>query len=179
MGSRDHVQRGVSLFEILVTLVVLGALVALVAPSFTQMAQRQRHQAQLQSLQSDLQQARGMAMSGLDPVRIRLYQLDQGSCYVVHRGPAGSCVCQDGGQAQCQPEGELLKTHWVPASTQLRIVGTVNQLVFHPRYGTASSAGTISILGPQQTKASLIVAITGRMRRCATANSGLRLPACS
>jgi len=172
-------QQGVSLFEILVTLVVLGTLVALVAPSLGQMAQRQRFQGQLQSLQADLQQARSMALSGLEPVRLRLQQLPQGSCYVVHRGPAGSCVCQDGGQAQCAPTGELLKSHWLPASTQLRLEGTVSQLVFHPRYGTASSAGTFSVLGPQNAKASLIVAITGRVRRCASGNSGLGLPACA
>ncbi|MBH9575591.1 GspH/FimT family pseudopilin [Inhella proteolytica] len=177
--ERNSTRRlGFSLFETLVTLVVLAALVALVGPALSQMAHRQRHQAQLQTLQADLQQARSMALSGLAPVRLRLEQLPDGSCYVVHRGPSGSCTCTEGGQAQCEPAGELLKTHWLPASSQLRIEGSVHQLVFHPRFGTASTAGTFAVLGPDNSKAALIVAITGRMRRCASANSGFGLPAC-
>lgn len=179
MERKSTRQQGFSLFESLVTLVVLAALVALVGPSLSQMAQRQRHHAQLHSLQADLQQARSMALSGITPVRLRLYQLSGGSCYVIHRGPAGSCVCAEGGQGQCQAEGDLLKTHWLPAASRLRIEGTVQQLVFHPRFGTASSAGTFAILGPDNSRAALIVAITGRIRRCATANSGLGLPACA
>lgn len=177
--EHHRAQRGWSLFETLVTLVVLGALVALVAPSLAQMAQRQRHQALLHALQSDLQQARGMAMAGLDPVRLQLYPFGSGSCYVVHRGPSGSCVCKEGGHTDCQPDGEALKTHWLPAASRFRIEGTVRQLSFHPRFGTASSAGTFSVLGPDSRKASLVIAITGRIRRCATANSGLGLPDCA
>lgn len=178
MEHKSNRGLGFSLFETLVTLVVLAALVALAAPALGQMAHRQRHQAQLQMLQADLQQARSMALSGLAPVRLRLEQLQGGSCYVVHRGPSGSCTCTEGGLAQCEPAGELLKSHWLPASSQLRIEGSVHQLVFHPRFGTASSAGTFAVLGPDNSKAALVVAITGRIRRCASANSGFGLPAC-
>lgn len=171
--------RGVGLFEVLVTLLVIALLAALVGPGLSRMVERNRHQAHLSMLYADLQQARAMALSSGQAVRLRLYSHPTGSCYVLHHGAAGSCSCNADGQAQCLADGTLIKSHWLPQSTRLRLDGSVTQLAFHPKFGTVSRAGTLSIHGPNGARADHVVALTGRVRSCATVSAQLRLPVCA
>jgi len=171
--------RGVGLFEVLVSLLVIALLAALTAPGLSRMVDRNRHQAHLSMLYADLQQARAMALSSGHVVRLRLFSHPGGSCYVLHHGAAGSCTCDGEGQTQCMSDAALIKSHWLPQSTRLRLAGSVTQLAFHPKYGTVSRAGTLSIHGPAGSRADHVVAITGRVRSCATAAAQLRLPVCA
>jgi len=171
--------RGVGLFEALVTLLVIALLAAMAGPGLTRMVERNRHQAHLSMLYADLQQARAMALSSGQAVRLRLYSHPSGSCYVLHHGAAASCTCNPEGQAQCVGEATLIKSHWLPQSTRLRLGGSVTQLAFHPKFGTVSRAGTLSIHGPNGARADHVVALTGRVRSCATASAQLNLPLCA
>lgn len=178
MRPHRHPERsGFSPLEALVCVALLALAAALAAPSMRQLIERQRLRSNAEALFADLQQARATALASGLAVRVRLDRHAGGSCILVHAGASDSCRCEDGGAAACGAAGALLKQHWLPASSGLRFEGSVRQIVFHPRYGTASSAGSFSLHQRDGASIRQVVALTGRVRSCAS--SGLGLPPCA
>ncbi|MBB5204194.1 type IV fimbrial biogenesis protein FimT [Inhella inkyongensis] len=179
MQTQARRHQGFSLVEVLTCMGVLAILLALTLPRFGQLIERKRLDTQLGALYVDLQQARATALTTGTAVRVRFQQLAQGSCWVMHLGPVDSCSCTEQGQAQCLNPEHLLKHQWLPSSGTLRVDANVSQIAFHPRFGTASRAGTVAIASSSGLRAAHVIALTGRLRSCASAESGLSLPVCS
>lgn len=176
---RMPAQRGVSLIEGCMACVALGILLAAALPQLRQIQQRQRLQGIAQTLFTDLQEARSLAVLGAGAVHLRFSQHPQGSCYVVHSGKAGDCVCSDQGQALCLQGTEPIKLQWLPSGRGFdSLRANVPQMSFQPRQGSVTSTGSIDIVGPDRQSIRHIVSIAGRVRSCAPAAPVGRLPPC-
>lgn len=175
--SRSTRSTGFGLLECLFCALLLASLTALAAPAMGRLLERQRLRAVAESLHADLQQARTTALASGRTVRVRLDAHVGGSCILIHAGAADSCRCEDGGAAVCVVTEDLLKHQWLPARSGLRYEGSVRQISFHPRYGSASSAGRFNVRSRGGT-IQQVVALNGRVRRCASAGIGFGLPVC-
>ncbi|MBH9552989.1 GspH/FimT family pseudopilin [Inhella gelatinilytica] len=177
--DRSHRQAGFTLVEALVALAILGLVMAIAAPALDRWLLRVRHRVHLESVQSDLQWARQLALSGHQPIQLRVNHSTAGSCYILFAGPQQACSCQVGGAAQCLDEAQVLKTHDVPATSRLRLSATASALRFEPRYATVTPTATFSIAAPDGERGDQVVALTGRVRTCVTHRSLYNAPACA
>jgi type IV fimbrial biogenesis protein FimT len=176
---RVRTQFGVSLIEGCMACLALGILLAAALPQLRQLQQRLQLQGIAQTLYTDLQEARSLAVLGAGAVHLRFSQHPQGSCYVVHSGKAGDCICSDQGQAICLQGAQILKLQWLPSGSGFGgLRANVSQMSFQPRQGSVTSTGSIDIIGPDQQSIRHIVSIAGRVRSCAPAAPVGRLPPC-
>lgn len=176
MTTSTRQQTGISVTELLVTLAVLGLLLAAAVPSFSAMVQRQRLQGAGESFRSDLNLARMQALGTGRSVRVAFHSEAAGSCYVVYQGPAEACSCAQGGVPQCNANAQLISHQWAPAERGVRIQANVNQLTIDGKRGTVSPTATVRLSTARGAEMAHVVAITGRVRTCGDA--GYLSPAC-
>jgi type IV fimbrial biogenesis protein FimT len=117
-----------------------------------------------QTLMMDLQQARIEAVRRGSTIEFRFSRHTAGSCYVVHTGKSGECLCNEQGQAVCQDPATLLKSEWAQASKTATIRANVDNLSFQPRQGAVTSAGGIEITSQDGRGIRHIVSAIGRVR---------------
>ena len=86
-------QRGVTWLETCVVLTILGLISSAAVPAMGQLIDSRRLEGTAVQLATDVQFARSEAVARNQPVRISLFATPQGSCYVVHTGAAGQCLC--------------------------------------------------------------------------------------
>jgi type IV fimbrial biogenesis protein FimT len=170
--------KGCSLVELCVCLAITAVLLSQAIPALNQLVQRQRLQLIAQALMTDLQQARSEAVQRSDAIHMRFSQHPTGSCYVMHSGVAGQCVCSDQGQAVCQPTSTLIKQVWVPASQQISLNANFNNMSFQARQGAVTSTGSVEIALDHGPALRHVISIAGRVRTC-TPNGGMsQFPRC-
>jgi Tfp pilus assembly protein FimT len=172
-------QHGISLFECLLSLLVVGILLAMSLPALQQLKQRQQIQAIAQTLMTDLQLARNEAVLQLNPIQLRFSQSTQGSCYVMFRAGDGQCSCDEQGEPQCTAPGLLIKSAWLPSTLALTVRSNVGQLNFQARQGAVTSTGSIEIASNDGRNAiRQVVSIAGRVRSCAV-KGFTQMPSCA
>jgi len=149
---------GFSLIELLVSLVVLGMLAAVGVPSFSQMLERQRIEALMQRLETDLAAARNTAMTRRVPV----------------------VVCPRDAHGECQPDldwrhgwmlmldGSRQHALWIQQADSegaLRVSASRPLLRYRPDGTSAGSNLTLTLCLRGQVVARQVVSNSGRVRR--------------
>lgn len=170
--------RGLTLIESLTVLTVLTTLLASAAPAMLQLRQRQRLQGIAQTLMTDLQQARSESVQRGDMVQFRFFRHDSGSCYVIHSGKSGDCLCDRSGRASCQAGAQILRSHWIPTEQAASIRPNVSNLSFQARQGIVTPTASIDVVGDDGLAIRHVVSIAGRVRSCALQGVFGQLPAC-
>lgn len=172
-------QRGITLLECCVCLTILCILVGSALPSFASMLDLQRLRGMSATLAGDLQLTRSEAILRNADVRMSFHAAGGGSCYVVHTGPASACSCTSAGQAQCSgPQALLISArHW-PASGAQQVNANVSSILFDPRIGTASPAGTVVLTDSAGREIRHIVNLRGRVRTCSAQGALVEHPQC-
>ncbi|HPO19084.1 MAG TPA: GspH/FimT family pseudopilin [Rubrivivax sp.] len=114
-------QRGLTLIELMIVVLVLGVLIALVAPSLRGMISAQRVRGTNAELVTNLQYARSEAARRNRDVSVAV----QASCYVVYTDvalPATACDCTlTPGVDVCSGGRHELKTVQLPASDKVSL----------------------------------------------------------
>ena len=172
-------QRGVSFIDMLMTIAVIGILLAQALPALDQLQLRHRVQLTAQTVMTDLQQARSEAITRAGAVHFRFSQHGAGSCYLIHTGSSGACRCVDEGQTVCSAAGQLIKQEWVPSSRKLSVSANVSSMSFNPRQGTVTSTGSIDIGASNGQAIRHVVSIAGRVRSCSPNGSFKTMPKCT
>lgn len=178
MDSRHHItrpirhQRGITLVEVAVTLVILAVLVCGAAPSFSAMIERQRLVGLAAQLATDVQFVRSASVWRNEPLRLSVYSTSWGSCYVVHNGARNQCSCAANvSVAVCTAGALQLKTVSVPASTGLSVQANVASILFDPLHGTSTPTGTLRVVSVTAGSIHHIVNVLGRVRTCIPSGS--------
>src|SRR5688572_15049366 len=104
-------RRGLTLIELMVVIALVGIVVGLAAPAFTDLIARQRVRSYGDAFVSDIAFARSEAVSRRQAVRIAFGSTDSGDCYTIYVTSAGDCSC-----AGCPEEATELKTVRAPRS---------------------------------------------------------------
>ena len=159
-------QAGVTLVEACVALAVLAVIAGTTAPSFGASLIRHKVEGLADQVRTDIHYTRSSAVAGNRPLRMSFTNSDAGSCYVIHTGEAGQCVCAGDGAAQCETGAQALKAVFVPSGTAVQLQSNVPSIVFDPEHGTATPTGTIKVVGERVGAIHDIVNVMGRVRSC-------------
>jgi prepilin-type N-terminal cleavage/methylation domain-containing protein len=154
--------QGLTLIEIMVVLAVLGIVLAVAAPSFAELLNRQRVRAVAAELSTDLALAR--AETGLRPqdVTVRFGKNSSLSCYTAYYyGGSGNCDCTRAPSETCNGQVTEFRTNRVPASYGVEIEATGT-------WPKAYLAGMLNFRSPQMTASVPDFAVTVRGRSGAT-----------
>lgn len=173
-GRRGLGSAGVSLVEALAVLALVTLLAAHGLPALEQARAQRRLEGAALALRADLQWLRQASLARQESLRWQWTDAPgQGSCHLLHRGPAGSCHCDpQGGPPRCSAEGEALRqTRW-PAQHGLRLQANVAGLAVDPGLGTVTPSGTLRLVQAGGGELRLVVSALGRVRVCAAGASG-------
>ena len=160
--------RGFTLVELCAGIGIGAALLGQAVPAMSKMQQQQKLRAQSELLASDLRLARSEAVRTMDPVYFRISGKGTQACYVLYTGVRNDCDCA-GGRAVCRtPESAVIKAEWLPSRQAMTLSSNAETLEFQHRQGLVTQTGSIELALGNGTGIRQVVAITGRVRHCAT-----------
>jgi type IV fimbrial biogenesis protein FimT len=172
------IQRGVTLIEACIVLVIASILVGTAAPSFIDANTKRTLDGSAGELVTDLYLARSAATSHQLGARVSFYTVPSGSCVVVHTGDTADCSCVGDGVAQCGIGATLIKGSYYPNSRGVSVSANVTSIRFDPTHGMASPAGTVRLTTAGGEAVHHVVNIMGRVRTCSPGASAKGYRAC-
>ena len=176
--AQNRAQRGLTLIECVVTLAIIVITLGAAIPTFTQARERRHLEGAAAQLATDIHHARSLAVSHGAPVRLRVQQASDGSCYVVHTGSAGDCQCTGAGTSSCRGSGQALRTVGFERGGPVRLASNSASMLFDADRGTVTPTGTLSLQLPSGATIRQIVNIMGRVRSCSPGAAVVGYVAC-
>ncbi len=168
------ISRGLSAIES--TIATTVALVSLGAalPGIDAVRERRHVEGLAAQLETDLQQARSLAVAQNRNLRVSFEQTAAGSCYVIHSGSANQCHCAPVGQAAvCEGSAKAFQSALVPAGSPAAVRSNVRSMLFEPDQGTVTPTGTVSVEGRGGKTVRVVINIMGRVRACSPATAAV------
>jgi type IV fimbrial biogenesis protein FimT len=163
---RQARHRGVTLIESAVVSAVVAVAASSVVPALTSLRGTHELSQAAGSFETDVQQARSMAVTSQAPVRIAFGGAGGKACYVMYTGPAGDCVCDGSGPALCVSGEPAYRTVSFPAGSKVTLKANVAAIAFDPVKGTSTPAGTVRFNSADGRAVHQIVNVMGRVRSC-------------
>jgi type IV fimbrial biogenesis protein FimT len=172
--------RGVTMIEMGIVLAIVAVLSCVAIAGTRGMKDRQLQQGVATELAADIQWLRMEVNSRAQPLRLTMDRNGQGSCYMVHSGPADGCRCDADGPALCSGDAHLLKAVYLPAQLGVSVakVGSGRSTEVRPGRLTFTPTLTVEVARQGGPAIRHVVAITGRLRSCAEGGAVAGLPAC-
>lgn len=171
-------QRGLSLVESLMAMAIVAVATGATLPGFKQALEQRRLEGAAAQLNTDLQLARSEAVARNRTLRMSFGSSANGSCYVVHTGPAASCSCSDSGVPVCTTGAEAMRSVHFAADGRVQLQSNVASMVLDPTKGTVSPTGTVRVRGADGRAVHMVVNIMGRARNCSPGSAMPGYPAC-
>lgn len=171
-------QGGVTLIETMVVSSIVGVITSLAAPSFQQTVERQRLQGAAALLETDIHQARMLAVARNEPLRISFESNAGGSCYVLHTGSANQCGCNADGTAACSGGAVAERVVHLPAGGGVALQSNSRSVRFDPQRGTVTPTATMRLTGQHGAAVHQVMNIMGRVRSCSPASAVAGFPRC-
>ncbi len=167
--SRRRSSRGFTLIDFMIALTIAGILLGQAVPSWSRAFADKRLLGETEQLATAIQLARSETVSRNQSVSFSILSTPGGAtCHVVHTGQASDCACADDGTARCIALGSVIAAAAHHTSVRASLSHSIR---FDPRNGTATPTGTVVIRSNTGQEIQNRVAITGRVRTCATADS--------
>lgn len=162
-------QRGTSLIEALVVCCISAVLVGLATPSLQELRQRRQVEAVAAQVETELQFARSAAVAQRQSVHAAFGTDKHGSCYVVHTGSRGDCICSAAAATpDCKPGAQSLATSRFQVADKLEVTSNSPSMAFDSVKGTVTPTATISVRGAELHERRLVINVMGRIRSCST-----------
>jgi len=171
-------QRGLTMLESLIAVFVTAVALGSALPSFEQTRERRHLEGAAAQLETDIMHSRSLAVAQNQGVRMGFESFAAGTCYTVHTGAANACTCNASGAATCSPGAEAIRTVYFPAQGPVALRANVRSILFDPRLGTSTPAGTLRVVGRSDAAIHQIVNIMGRVRSCSPEGSVPGVPRC-
>lgn len=179
-------QAGLTLVELLVSVAIVGVLVALAVPSMYEFVMRKRVEGTADELIVDLRYLRSMVAKNNRPGRIHFGKTDTYTCYTIyHHNALMDCDCT--ATPVCSALGGTsiieLKTVRLPTSARVSIApteGSASRLEFSVPVGLPKSGVTvdISIKADSGGEVRMFTTATGRPQLCSVTGHTSAYPAC-
>lgn len=177
---------GFTLLEALITVAILGALLAVSVPSAVDWIRKERVRASAAEMVSDIQFARAEAIRRHLTVAVTFKSDASQSCYTVHTiNMFGPCICTLGAGTACPVAFGAnrieLKTVSLPTNASVTM-GANQDVTFDPVRGLPSTVAPLEVNfdGGGGRKLRVQTNATGRPQVCAPAGSNLQgYPPCA
>lgn len=166
-----HSQRGISLIEAMIVVVVTAIVAATAAPSLAAFIDGRRLDSAAHALAADVQFVRTEAVARNRPIRLSFHASAATSCWVVHTGLAAQCSCANEGPAVCTGGAAEIKTVVLGAADRVVVQTNVASILFDPLHGTSTPTGTLRLIDPRGRAVHHIVNVMGRVRSCTPAGA--------
>ena len=163
-----HCHRGFTLVELCVSVAILALLAGLALPSLMRLREQQMLRVRADQLASDLYLARSEAARLGESVFVRVSGKGANACYVIHTGKRNACDCSNTVASCPAGAGQVVKAEWFPADEPVRLSSNAETLAFQHSQGLVTQTGRITLSLDRGAAIGQIVAITGRVRTCAT-----------
>jgi type IV fimbrial biogenesis protein FimT len=171
-------QRGITLVEACVVIVMTAILATAAAPSLGDFIASRRLQGAAASLAADVQFIRSEAVARNRALRLSFHTGAASSCWVIHTGTATQCSCGASGPAVCTGGAAEIKTVVLPAGEHISLQPNVSSIAFDPLHGTSTPTGTLRLLDARGRAIHHIVNVMGRVRSCTPDGAIPGYPAC-
>lgn len=162
-------QRGVTLVESLITLAVAAVTLGAAVPSIQEARQVRRLEGAAALLETDILQARSLAVALNQSVRLSVTTATAGACYVVHTGDAGDCSCSGSGPAVCTAGAQPFRTAHYGAADGLQLNSNSGSILFDATKGTITPTATLGLASADGRSLRVVVNLMGRVRTCSPA----------
>lgn len=167
--AQRRAQAGITLVETTVATSVLAVVTSLAAPSFDQLMQRKRLEGAATQLESDVHDARMLAVARNAALRISFESGAAGSCYVIHTGSAGQCRCNADGSASCQGNAEAERVVRFDPGGPISLRSNAGSVLFDPMRGTSTPTATVQLVARNGKAIHQVLNVMGRVRSCSPA----------
>jgi type IV fimbrial biogenesis protein FimT len=161
--------RGFSLVEAMVVVAVIAVVATTAVPSLVAFIDGRRLDATATALAADVQFVRTEAVARNQPIRISVLDAADGSCWVVHTGPAAQCRCGATPPAVCSGDAAEIKTVVLGAADRVSVRANVASIAFDPLHGTSTPTGTLRLVDDAGRAVHHVVNVMGRVRSCTPA----------
>ena len=172
--------RGFTLVELMVTLVVLGVLVTIAAPSFQGVRDRIRIRSAAEAVYSHLQFARSESIKEYRTLYVRIIPGDGSTSadWCLGISNTQDCDCETAGSCQFGAAGSLLERNLDSSSFNgVTLSANLDEIRLDGVQGLSSSTGTITLTSEQGLVVEVKQSRLGRIRHCS--DDPLGYPACS
>lgn len=175
MSTRSHLPtrhalrrcgRGLTLVEAAVCVAVVAVLAGLALPNFEQARERRHLEGVAAQLETDIQWSRSLAVARNQVVRMSFSAPAGATCYVVHTGAAGDCLCADDGSASCRTGVESMRVVRLGTETPVALQSNSGSMAFDPVKGTVTPTATVRVRGRSGAAIHQVVNVMGRVRSC-------------
>ena len=170
-ASRRRRVRGLTLIETAIVLVVTAIVGATAVPSLAAFIDGRRLDAAAVSLAADIQFVRSEAVARNRTIRLSILNDAAQSCWIVHTGAAGDCVCGPVAPAVCGGAAVQIKTVVLGLADHVSVRSNVASIVFDPLHGTSTPTGTLRLVDSRGREVRHIVNVMGRVRSCSPAGA--------
>ncbi len=172
-------QRGISLIEAMIVVVVTAIVATTAAPSLAAFIDGRRLDAAAHALAADVQFVRSESVARDRALRLSFHASSASSCWVVHTGTAAQCSCgSDSGPAVCTGGAAEIKTVVLGAADRVVVQANVASILFDPMHGTSTPTGTLRLIDRRGRAVHHIVNVMGRLRSCTPNGAVPGWPAC-
>jgi type IV fimbrial biogenesis protein FimT len=168
-----HAQ-GFTVLELIITILVLAILVTVGIPSFTALLERHRLKGAVETLYTELQLARSVALRQNRPCYV---DFNPGADWCYGLDDTAACDCASAGDCQVDGVEKVVRATEYRGITLTSTTFTGDGTGFNARNGTALGAGEALFQGPQGTTAKVVLSALGRARICSDA-AILGYPSC-
>ena len=161
-------QRGLTLIEALMVLAVVSIAIGSAVPSLSSLRQRADLGGTAAQVETDVQFAKSQAVASNRTTQLTLRESTDGTCYMVHTGPAANCTCSGRAnvQASCTGDAELLRAVSFAGQGPVQVRSASKSLTFDPFRGTVTPTATLRVEGKDGRAIHQVVNLLGRVRSC-------------
>ena len=171
--------RGFTLVELCAGIGICAALLGQAVPAMSKLQQHQKLRAHAEALGGDLRFARSEAVRTGESVYFRVSGKGANACYVLHTGVKDDCDCA-GGQAVCKTgRSAVIKAEWLPNNLPVTLRSNAETLAFQHGQGLVTQTGSIELSLDSGASIRQVIAITGRIRSCASGAKLAGMPQCA
>lgn len=176
--------RGLTLVELIVTMVIVGTLLTLAVPSFNEAIARERLRGVNAQLVTDMKFARSEAIQRGEAVRVDFRSSSSSSCYAIYAiNAGGTCDCLQGAEQCVAGENgvqvQLLKLVTLPQAQGVSVTTQPSAININQERAFHTADLSVTLTGQRGLQLMTSVSTRGSIATCSPNDTMPGVPPCN